>query len=184
MIAATQSPPAAGAFKNWSVADWLSLLARLVVGGLFIYMGLSKALHPVEFLKLVRQYDAIHAPLALNLVAVALPWLEVLCGLLLVPGIAVRGTALMLAAMLVVFTTLIFLRALAIQKAGGVAFCSIKFDCGCGAGEVFICGKLVENVLLLAASVWLLLRPVHRLCARARLFSRAEPRLAPATARG
>jgi hypothetical protein len=27
-------------------------------------------------------------------------------------------------------------------------FCLVKFDCGCGAGEVFICNKLLENCLL------------------------------------
>src|SRR2546423_6560179 len=54
-----------------------AILARFILGALFIYMGLQKALHPVEFLKLVRQYDALHSALALNLVASALPWFEI-----------------------------------------------------------------------------------------------------------
>jgi hypothetical protein len=32
----------------------------------------------------------------------------------------------------------------------------VKFDCGCGAGEVLACHKLVENCLLMALSAWLL----------------------------
>ena len=150
-------------------ADMAAVLARCLLGAVFIYMGLTKALHPVEFLKLVRMYDVLHAPLALNLVASALPWFEVFCGVLLVLGVAVRGTAVMLVAMLVPFTLLIFLRALAIQKSGGLPFCAIKFDCGCGAGEVFICRKLAENALLTLAALFLVWRREHRFGLRAAL---------------
>jgi len=147
-------------------SDLLALLARYSLGALFIYMGLSKALHSVEFLKLVRQYDVLHHPFGLNLVASALPWFEVFCGLLLVLGIAVRGTAVMLVTMLVPFTVLVLLRALDIYKAGGQPFCSIKFDCGCGAGEVLICRKLAENLLLAGLSVGLVFWRRNRLCLR------------------
>ena len=139
--------------NRWRMADALSLIARCLLGVMFFYMGLHKTLHPVEFLKLVRQYDLLSHPLALNLVASALPWFEVFCGLLLVLGIAVRGTAVMLVAMLVPFTVLVFLRALAMQHAGGLPFCAIKLDCGCGAGEVLVCRKLAENSALLVLSL-------------------------------
>jgi hypothetical protein len=136
------------------------------MGGLFIYMGMSKALHPVEFLKLVREYHLVQSPLLLNLIAAALPWFEVFCGVLLVAGIAVRGSALMLIAMLVPFTLLVFRRALAIQAALAIPFCAVKFDCGCGTGEVFICPKLLENFVLLLLSIWLLAGQGRRLCVR------------------
>ncbi|MBI5386278.1 MAG: DoxX family membrane protein [Verrucomicrobia bacterium] len=142
------------------------VLARWIVGLMFIYMGLNKALHPVEFLKLVRQYDMVHAPLVLNLIATILPWFEVFCGLLLVLGIAVRGSALMLVGMLVPFTLIVLRRAIAIHDAGGIAFCAIKFDCGCGTGEVFICRKLVENTLLTLFSAALLRWRSRKLCLR------------------
>ena len=38
---------------------WLAVAARWLLGGVFIYMGLSKALNPVEFLKLVREYGLL-----------------------------------------------------------------------------------------------------------------------------
>lgn len=155
---------------RWRVADAVSPLARCLLGAVFLYMGLNKALHPVDFLKLVRQYDVLPHPLALNLVAAALPWFEMFCGLLLVLGIAVRGTAVLLVGMLVPFTVLVFLRALAMQQSGGLPFCAIKLDCGCGAGEVFVCRKLVENVLLLALSIVLLVRQKHRLGLRPSLL--------------
>ena len=58
------------------------------------HMGLNKALHPEAFLKLVRQYELVQSPLMLNLIAAGLPWFEVFCGVLLVLGLAVRGSAL------------------------------------------------------------------------------------------
>ena len=155
---------------RWRTADALSVLARCLLGGLFIYMGLNKALHPVEFLKLVRQYEALHSHLWLNLVASTLPWFEIFCGLLLLFGIAVRGAAVMLVVMLIPFTVLVLLRALAVRDAGGLPFCAIKFDCGCGAGEVLICRKLAENVLLTMLSGLLILRRSHRLSLRQSLF--------------
>lgn len=144
----------------------VALLARWFLGGLFIYMGLNKALHPVEFLKLVRQYELVQTPPLLNLIAAGLPWFEVFCGLLLVAGVAVRGSALMLVAMLVPFTVVVLRRALELHAAGGIPFCAIKFDCGCGTGEVFICRKLVENSGLIALSVFLTAWPRHWLCLR------------------
>src|SRR2546429_260632 len=129
---------------GWRTADVLPLLARLLLGVLFIYMGLNKALHPVEFLKLLRQYDVLQPYWLLNLVASTLPWFEIFCGLLLLFGVALRGTATMLVAMLIPFTIVVLLRALAMREASGLPFCAIKFNCGCGAGEVLICRKLAE----------------------------------------
>lgn len=154
-------------------ADLMSIAARWVLGGLFLYMGLSKALHPVEFLKLVRQYDLLHDHFLLNLVASTLPWFEIFCGLLLLLGVAVRGASVMLVAMLVPFTAVVLQRALAIHEAGGLPFCAIKFDCGCGAGEVYICRKLTENALLTVLSTALIFWRSHRLCLRHALFRSA-----------
>src|SRR5208282_3582201 len=104
-------------------------------------------------------------------IAAALPWFEIFCGLLLLAGVAVRGTAVMLIVMLVPFTVLVFRRALAIQSALAIPFCAVKFDCGCGTGEVFICRKLLENFLLLVLSGWLLSGYGRKLCVRHTLIS-------------
>ena len=106
-------------------------------------------------LKLMRQYDMTHSALLLNSMAAVLPWFEVFCGLLLLAGIAVRGTALTLLVLLVPFTWVVLHRALLLQSAQNIPFCAVKFDCGCGAGEEFICRKLLENFLLILLSGWL-----------------------------
>lgn len=134
----------------------MTWVARLGLGGFFLYSGLAKALHPVEFLKLLRLYDFTDASVVLNVIAATLPWFEVVCGAALVFGIAVRGTALVTLALLVPFTGVVLRRALALQAAQAIPFCAVRFDCGCGMGEVAICYKLVENALLIGAALWLL----------------------------
>lgn len=148
----------------------LGAAARWAVGALFIYMGLKKAFDPVGFLKLVRQYDMVQTPLLLNLIASVLPWFEVFCGALLVCGVAVRGAAAVSFAMLVPFTVLVLQRALAIHAAGNLPFCAIRFDCGCGAGEVAICFKLVENTLLIVLTALFMVWRNERLAFRFSLF--------------
>ena len=165
--------------SSWkrTAADIIAVLARWLLGAVFHYMGLNKALHPVEFLKMVRQYDMVQSSLLLNSIAAALPWFEIFCGLLLLAGVAVRGTAVMLIVMLVPFTMLVFRRALAIQSAQAIPFCAVKFDCGCGTGEVFICRKLLENFLFIVFSGWLLAGYGRKLCLRHSLMSfRAKTR--------
>jgi hypothetical protein len=106
----------------------------------------------------------------LNSIAATLPWFEVFCGLLLLFGIAVRGSALVLIAMLVPFTAIVFKRALEIAAANHQVFCAVKFDCGCGMGEVFICHKLVENTVLFLLSAWLLTGAGRQFCLCFSLF--------------
>ena len=156
-----------------SVAETAAVLARWVLALLFIYMGARKAMHPEEFLKLVRQYDLVSSPILLNSIAAALPWFEIFCGVLLLTGIAVRGAAVMLVVMLIPFTLLVLKRALAIADAQHLAFCMVKFDCGCGAGEVFICKKILENCLLTLLAAWLITGAGRKLALRFSLFPTA-----------
>jgi len=148
-----------------------ALLARWWLACVFIYMGLHKALpHPESFLKLVRQYDMVTSPFLLNCIGAALPWFEVFCGLLLLAGVAVRGAALNVVIMLVPFTLIVLKRALGIAATTGIPFCAVKFDCGCGAGEVFICWKLLENSILILLAVWPVAWKDSLLCVRHRLL--------------
>lgn len=142
------------------------VFCRLLLGGLFIYMGLSKALHPADFLKQVHAYQLVNAPFILNSIAGTLPWFEVFCGLLVLAGVAVRGTVLVVIAMLVPFTLTVLKRAFAVATAQGVSFWAVKFDCGCGTGEVVIWQKLIENTVLILIAFWLLSGRGRGFCAR------------------
>ena len=152
--------------------DTATVLARWLVGAYFVYMGLNKVLDPVAFLKMLRQYDVVRSSLAINSIAAALPWFEVYCGLLLLAGIAVRGTALALLGMLVPFTLAVLHRALGIHAVQAIAFCAIKFDCGCGTGDEYVCVKLPLNCLLILLAGWLLSGRGRQLCARYSVMQR------------
>jgi uncharacterized membrane protein YphA (DoxX/SURF4 family) len=156
--------------------DTAAVFGRWWLGAVFIYMGLSKALpNPESFLKLVRQYDMVANPFLLNSIGAALPWFEIYCGLLLLLGVAVRGSALMMLAMLLPFSLIVLKKALALAAANSLPFCAVKFDCGCGAGEVYICHKLIENSVLLLLSVWLLTGRGRPLCLRFSLWPGRQP---------
>jgi len=138
-------------------------LARWVVGGAFVYMGMRKILDfetfqlvdPSVFLKLINEYHFTANPLIMNPIAAALPWFEVFCGLLLLAGIAVRGSALVILCMLLPFTLVIVRRGLLVAGLQHLSFCAVQFDCGCGGGEVPICPKILSNTALMLLSSWL-----------------------------
>lgn len=93
---------------------------RLVLGGLFLYAGLLKAADVTAFARTVAAYQLL--PYALNyLVAATLPYVEILAGLLLVLGRNVRGAALLLALLTVVF----------IGALCSVLWRGLTIDCGC-----------------------------------------------------
>ena len=150
---------------------FVGVFARWILGMVFVYMGLHKAFHPVDFLKIVREYNMVESHVALNFIAAALPWFEVLCGVLLLGGIAVRGSALILIAMLIPFTLSVLTRAMSIHTANAIPFCAVRFDCGCGAGEVIICHKLLENAFLILLSALLLIGRDHAWCLKRDLIS-------------
>ncbi len=140
------------------IGDTLSLVVRWILGGAFVYLGLTKALEPVDFLKLVREYNVIHHHIGLNLIAAVLPWFEVFCGMLLIIGLAIRGSALALLVLLLGFTALVVSRAWELHQLQAIPFCAVRFDCGCGNGEILICGKLLENIFLMILSLVVVVR--------------------------
>lgn len=142
------------------------LIARLIIGSLFIFMGAKKIGDPFTFLKLMRQYDMLlDAHVAMNFIAVVLPWVEVVCGVALIAGVLIRGAALTAIGMLLTFTPLIYSRGMALFHEGAAAsICGVKFDCGCGSGEVYLCAKLMENTGLILLSIYALFSQSRRFC--------------------
>ena len=98
----------------------------LVLGGVFLYASYDKILHPAEFAKIVYHYQVIGPsqtlpPLVPNLVAVTLPWIEVVIGACLVAGLWRREAAALSAALLLVFLVAVssaLVRGIDIQNCG------------------------------------------------------------------
>lgn len=95
------------------------VLLRVIVGGVFIYAGLLKAIDPAQFAKDVDNYRILPF-VASAAVASYLPWLEIIAGAALILGICRAGATLLLGGML-----LIFFGALSSAWARGL-------DIGCG----------------------------------------------------
>lgn len=180
------TPPGDSIFSRAARTGVPLLIARLVLGGLFIWMGYNKVTHPTaDFLKAVRQYHALPEtpPFFLNASAIVLPWLELICGFALLLGFKLRGAAATIGLMLAVFTPAIFLRAMAVSAADGTPFMQIAFDCGCGAGEVVIWKKLLENSALFLVAMFVLFSKTRRFCLESDGCSgRLDPEVTPATA--
>ena len=99
----------------------VQLLLRLLLGAFFVFASLDKIASPAAFAKIVYQWQVI-GPVPSNLVAVTLPWIELVAGLLLIAGVWKRESALVIALMLVVF----------IVAAGSVMARGIDVEnCGC-----------------------------------------------------
>ncbi len=82
------------------------LAFRFLIGAVFIWSGIIKIIDPLLFAQDVANYRTFPQSLSF-LVALILPWIEVLCGLLLVLGIWSRAAALMISGLLVAFLILI-----------------------------------------------------------------------------
>ena len=73
--------------------DWASLAARLIVGGVLVYAGASKASAPAEeFALVIDSYSVVPTGMALPLAGL-LPWLELLVGWALVLGVSAKAAA-------------------------------------------------------------------------------------------
>jgi len=83
-------------------APRLHLLLRVLLGAVFVYASLDKIADPAGFARIVYQWQVL-GPVASNVVAVTLPGVELVAGLLLIVGVWKRDAAAVVAAMLVVF---------------------------------------------------------------------------------
>ncbi len=99
----------------------LQLVLRLLLGAYFVYASLDKIADPAAFAKAVYQWQVL-PPVPANLLAVTLPWVELLAGGLLLLGVWRREAALVIALMLAVF----------LVAAGSVIARGIDVEnCGC-----------------------------------------------------
>ncbi len=154
-----------GRIGRWDASGWPQLLARLAFGAIMISYALPKIIDPLDFLKEIHTYHILPEEPAglINLVAVCLPWFELTGSIALILGLARRGASLVFTGLMVFFTVMILARALGLHQELGGAFCDIKFDCGCGHGEVYICRKTLENLGLMVLALYCLVSRSDRL---------------------
>jgi uncharacterized membrane protein YphA (DoxX/SURF4 family) len=135
----------------------VQLVLRLLLGAFFVYASLDKIASPAGFAKIAYQWQ-VAGPVPSNLVAVTLPWIELVAGLLLVAGAWRREAALVVALLLVVFlgaATSVLVRGIDIVNCGCVSVAKEAADSAWppawakGVGWFLI----VRNLLMLAAAL-------------------------------
>lgn len=106
--------------RNALQSDWLTIRVQLALGTIFVVAALPKIVDPPSFAHMIYNYRILPGVLV-NLMALAMPWVELLAGLALLFGFW-RGTARsIIGSMLAVFIV-----AISINLLRGNAI-----DCGC-----------------------------------------------------
>ncbi|WP_409483138.1 MauE/DoxX family redox-associated membrane protein [Arsenicicoccus dermatophilus] len=141
--------------RSWQ--PWTSLVARLLLGGVLVWSGLSKITALETSAEAVRAYRILPYDVA-NVVGYVLPVLELALGLLLLLGLFTRLSGLAGALLMLVFV-------------GGIASVwarGISIDCGCFGGGGAIDPdsatakypwEIARDLALAACGAWLGLRP-------------------------
>jgi len=96
------------------------LISRLILGAVFIYASLDKIMNPDDFAKAIGNYHVLPFGLE-NLLALVLPWVELLTGLCLIIGVMLDG-----ATVLIILMNIVFIFAISQALARG-----ISIECGC-----------------------------------------------------
>ena len=128
--------------------EYLQLIIRLAVGLIFIYAAIDKIINPAQFARLVYNYHLLPGGLV-NLMAIILPWIEMICGISLILGIYKKGSILIINVMIIMFVV-----AIGINMIRGV-------DLKCGCFTVSANAKsnalnlLVRDVGLLILTIYL-----------------------------
>ena len=132
----------------------LTAVLAIALGGVFVYASLDKIVHPDAFARIVYHYrlvgpSASLGPLPANLVAVTLPWVEMVAGIALISGVWRREASGLVALLLVVFLGAVswaLLHGIDIENCG----CFTVTGNGRGAGIKL----LLEDAVLLAVALF------------------------------
>jgi uncharacterized membrane protein YphA (DoxX/SURF4 family) len=137
------------------LADVVGLLARLILGGVFLVAGGLKVTSPAVSARAVRAFQILPYDLA-GYVGYALPVLEILIGLLLIVGLFTRVSAALGGLMMLAFI-------IGISSAWARG---LSIDCGCFGGGGTIAApqtqyplEIARDVGVAACAAWLVVRP-------------------------
>ncbi|MGE4299306.1 MAG: MauE/DoxX family redox-associated membrane protein [Desulfovibrionaceae bacterium] len=87
----------------WLTHPWLALAFRVYLGGLFIYASVYKINYPAEFADSIASYELVPYWIV-GVMAVVMPWLELISGVMLVAGIRPKAATLVIMGLMTMFT--------------------------------------------------------------------------------
>ncbi len=117
---------------------------RLTLGFVFIYAAIDKIAQPGAFAENIYNYRML-PHWAINVMALVMPWLELICGVLIIAGVFLRGSAFLIGLMLGVF--IIAISAALVR--------GLDISCGCftmEGGHGVAVDLLIRDVLMFAGA--------------------------------
>jgi len=145
-------------FAAGKYGSWFGLLSRLILGGVLFAAGWLKIFTPAKSQMAVRAYEVLPIWLA-NFLGIALPWLEVGFGILLIIGVAVRLSAIAGGVLMVLFIA-------AISQAW---VRGLSIDCGCfggggtvDPGETKYLSEILRDIAFALLALYLIRYPLTR----------------------
>ena len=134
---------------------WISLVARLTLGGVLLLAGYLKFDELDKSQMAVRAYEMLPVSLA-NFIGIVLPFAEIFIGLLLIVGAGIRVMGILSALLMLVFV-------IGISQAWARG---LSIDCGCFGGggqvepgEANYLSPLSRDAGLAALGIYLFLKP-------------------------
>jgi putative oxidoreductase len=127
---------------------YILLLIRVVLAFIFIYAGIEKISNPENFSQSIANYKLLPIEFV-NLMALILPWIEVVSGLLLLVGVSVKENSFILTFLLAVFIIAIVISLLR----------GLDITCGCfgtKSGSKIGLLKVLEDVGLFLLGIYLI----------------------------
>ncbi len=131
--------------RNWThYRSPLTLCLRVGLGTLLLYAGASKANYPFDLLASIRAYGLLDESAAV-LLAMSLPWLEIVTGVCLVVGMASRSAYLVTLLMSCLF----------VAAQTSALWRGLLVSCGCfgSSDEPINYWTLARTASLMAASI-------------------------------
>lgn len=131
--------------KNLFENKYFAVTVRIVLGAVFMYASFDKMANPEAFANIIDNYHLLPFQLV-NPLAIFLPWMEFITGLLLVTGKWVKGS-------LLIYTTILVVFIIALSQA---LIRGLDISCGCFSvhpsttSEVWL--RIIEDIVLLAFS--------------------------------
>jgi len=126
-----------------SLDRYLIVTTRIILGAVFLWASFGKILEPGDFARSISNYHIVPFGIE-NIVALILPWLELLIGMGLILGIMVDGSVQISAILLIMFILMI----------GQAILRGFNIECGCGLkeGEMIGLNKILENIVFLGGA--------------------------------